>query len=70
MKIILDVPEHTMCVGIFVNYKSEEQYKDKTHPFTTTNCLINTEEYSGVHIDEDGTLYFKPKVESEGDKNV
>ena len=63
MKIILDVPEHTMCVGIFVNYKTEEQYKDKEKPFCTTNCLIDPKKYCGVRIDENGTLDFVAESE-------
>lgn len=55
-KIILEVPDGVMCIGVFVNYKTQKQLQDKDKPFTTTNFLINPEEYAGAIVGEDGRI--------------
>ena len=59
MKITLDVPDTTMCAGIFVNYKTKRDIN--TGCFTTTNALIDCANYSGVKINDNGTLVYKKK---------
>lgn len=55
-RIILEVPDGVMCVGVFINYKTAEQAKDKDHLFTTTNCLIDPITANGMRINDDGSL--------------
>ena len=55
-RIILEVPDGVMCVGVFINYKTAEQAKDKGNPFTTTNCLIDPSTTTGMRINDDGSL--------------
>ena len=68
MVVKLNLPDGASCVGVFVNYQREEQ--KEAHMFTTTNCLINLFENSGVTISEDGSLkYIKRRKNVESRKS-
>lgn len=67
MKINLNVPNGTMCIGVFINYKTEND--KKTGNFTTTNALIDTANYSGVEISENGELKYVARCRKGKTKN-
>ena len=62
MKVILDVPDTTMAVGAFINYRRKA---DGEHNFTSTNCLIDCSLYEGVKINDNAELtYLTKKVKT------
>ena len=71
MKIILDVPDSTMCIGAFFNYRRKA---DGGHNFTSTCCLIDCEKYEGVKIidtengDNNNLTYLVKSRSNEGQK--
>ena len=50
MKIILDLPDKTCCVGLFINMQEENK------AVTTINMLVRAEDKKVVQVCDDGRV--------------
>lgn len=57
--ITLELPDNVTCVGLFVNYRPEND--DGKHLITTTNALLDAQKFDTVKIEESGTTYYYNK---------